>query len=1810
MKLRIERSHSLMLMFAMTGLLAPKAAIGQVLGGGSQLTCTVNSPVKPTLRGEGYTEQAGDIVITCTGGVAPEVGAVVPWVNIAVYLNTSVTSRLLPATNVSELLSEALLLIDEPNSGLQPQVPGFGPGAGLSVCTTPLSGCVEYVSRAAGSSVNVATDTPQGNAANAPGKNVFPGIVANNSVVFYGVPVLAPGNATRVLRITNIRVNAAAVAFGAADDSLTPVQASVSISGVTSLPLQGSSPLVGYVSGRVATSLENPVACGTCTGVTVNPAATLSFRENFQSAFKTRVLAQDNIAYAGQNGTPGSNGFGAQNVAGSSYNSESGLVVSVGAGQTAGLTDAGTRLKAVFNNIPAGVRILVSVANIDANGLPVAAPAVPGGLAANTGTTGYAQLTSSETGAFAPVAAQENGPGGIPMQEIAVVNGSATAIWEVINTNPNALENLRFEVCTYSPSGASVTPITANLSYAPAPLGVPASQASADLPVPRFVADSSVTRPLSSAALPNLGIAKTHAGAFVQGQLGAVYQLTVTNHATVSTDGSPVTVTDTLPSGMAVTAISGAGWTCSTGTVSCTRSDALAGGASYPAITLSVNVAGNASSPVVNHASVSGGGSPSASVDDVTTVIPQSVDAGSVGPNWIELSCPEQATAGSTVFCAVNLRANSGAVDSYAFSAAITPRATAPALATGQVGFAQSRPGAVKAVDGTHNAISVAWTNVEVMSWAQLGSIAFVMPATAGAGQAYAIAITSVNASYRGNTVPISAGLSAIVAIPSPGQPGCTANALPLQLRGEGYSEQTSDIILSCSGGTAPEVGTAIPQANFTIAYNLPITSRLLPQAGALKASEALLIIDEPGSGLPSVVRGFGPEAPRSLCATAATGCMEYVSTKAGSTVPVSTDTPQGTAASTPGKNVFQGVIEGNSVTFYGVPIMSTGSTGMRVFRITNVRVNSSAMRLVDSGPGLAVASISMSGGTAWNLTNTVPNVGFVNPGLGTVATAVGTLSQCSSQALAPAGQISFDEKFGTSFKTRLQAVTNTPYAGQSGTPAQSVPGTDYNSESNFVVPVAGGESAGLANFGTRLKAQFQVPAGVRLFVSAANVQTNGLPVVPPAIIGGSAANSLGPSYAQLTASETGAFSVVPSNTSAGSVPVVELPVTSGVATAVWEVVNKNAHTTEALRFGVFTSYASNPAQYLPAPGAVTANLSFAPTPPTFSGGTAGSASSTLPIPRFAADANTAANLFTIGSCASATAPTATSLTVSDGRGTNRFNLTATVTTSASGAGNPAGTVTFYDNGTCNRGKSDDVKCVGRRDVRGHTQHGEPQDHCDLYAFGRAIHRKHVSGTSAFVGEEQRQYRYFQQPLSFVRRTGRDLYGGSDGRGSHGNRAVYGRLATARNRRAWGRTRERNSDVAHCRAARDICDVLGRCAHGDASARFGHRVDRVTQVVTLASSKATVDFGQPLILAATLTIPAPAGVAAATGSVQFQEGTVVLGSAPVAGGVSALTVAKLLPGRHEILAVYSGDASWYGGHSEAVTVNVSNAVVAVTLASSAAITGLKLSATLTPAMGAGTVEFVDTTEKATVGSARPASGTVELAIAAEDAVKLAGHVIVATYSGSGGFAGATSNALALPALRNSAGGASQWFAPDELVSLFGSQLGGAPQAAEASALPKTLDGLRVNVADASGAVFASDLRYVSAAQVNFVMPPALANGPGLVSVLRNGVVIAAMPVRLGRVAPGLFAGSQIAPTEAGDVYLALYATGIRNASGKPALTCSVNGRSLAVAFAGPHRDFAGLDQVNVLLPADLRGNLDISLMVDGQQSNGVTVSVQ
>jgi hypothetical protein len=484
----------------------------------NQLTCATNVSVTPTLRAEGYTEQTGDVTLNCTGGTLLAPGSQIPAVNFQIFYNTAVTSRLLPVSNVSNNISEALILIDEPGSGL----PGYGPSLPQKLCPTPLTGCVQYVGTQAGPTLGTAVDScvsfgPTSCAQTSAifGANVFQGVVNGNSVTFFGIPVLAPvtSGSSRVFRMTNVRVNATSLSGGSAAGA-TPVIASISISGATSLLITNPTPTVGFVQPGLIASASSSTALNQCTSATRAAVNVLTFTENFGTAFKTRVAAQSNGAYAGQINNPGQGGNPPQNVPGTIYNSESNLVVPINATQTAGLADYGTRLKASFSNVPTGVRLWVSTVAVNNAASPVVPTGSYGAASNNTGTQTLVQLVSSETvsdgnagtsGFFPAVPSTDtSSTGSTPIVEIPVAaNGTAQAVWEVVNTNPNAIDAFKVAVyVTYSANVAQNTPpagtAQVNLSFAPTPTAAfsaaAGAAASSTLTIPRFIADTNAAR--------------------------------------------------------------------------------------------------------------------------------------------------------------------------------------------------------------------------------------------------------------------------------------------------------------------------------------------------------------------------------------------------------------------------------------------------------------------------------------------------------------------------------------------------------------------------------------------------------------------------------------------------------------------------------------------------------------------------------------------------------------------------------------------------------------------------------------------------------------------------------------------------------------------------------------------------------------------------------------------------------------------------------------------------------------------------------------------------------------------------------------------------------------------------------------------------------------------------------------------------------------------------------------------------------------------------------------------------------------------
>jgi uncharacterized protein DUF11 len=98
---------------------------------------------------------------------------------------------------------------------------------------------------------------------------------------------------------------------------------------------------------------------------------------------------------------------------------------------------------------------------------------------------------------------------------------------------------------------------------------------------------------------PSLVTTVKDSGNFTQGGSGTI-TVGVADAKTAGPTDQPVTVTVPVPAGLTATAAAGTGWSCviSTGQVTCTRSDALAPGASYDPITITTAVGKSAAATI------------------------------------------------------------------------------------------------------------------------------------------------------------------------------------------------------------------------------------------------------------------------------------------------------------------------------------------------------------------------------------------------------------------------------------------------------------------------------------------------------------------------------------------------------------------------------------------------------------------------------------------------------------------------------------------------------------------------------------------------------------------------------------------------------------------------------------------------------------------------------------------------------------------------------------------------------------------------------------------------------------------------------------------------------------------------------------------------------------------------------------------------------------------------------------------------------------------------------------------------------------
>jgi uncharacterized protein (TIGR03437 family) len=223
-------------------------------------------------------------------------------------------------------------------------------------------------------------------------------------------------------------------------------------------------------------------------------------------------------------------------------------------------------------------------------------------------------------------------------------------------------------------------------------------------------------------------------------------------------------------------------------------------------------------------------------------------------------------------------------------------------------------------------------------------------------------------------------------------------------------------------------------------------------------------------------------------------------------------------------------------------------------------------------------------------------------------------------------------------------------------------------------------------------------------------------------------------------------------------------------------------------------------------------------------------------------------------------------------------------------------------------------------------------------------------------------------------------------------------------------------------------------------------------------------------------------------------------------------------------------------------------------------------------------------------------------------------------------------------------------APEAISALFGANLATSTQVASSVPLPTQLAGVSVRLRDQRGTERNAPLFFVSPNQINFQVPPDLASGVAVLTVLNGNNAVASGTLIIAPSAPGLFTanasgaglaaavvlrvranGQQVfeavavldsqnrlvaVPIDLGDereqVFLLLYGTGIRGRSAAANVKARIGSVESTALFAGPVPGLIGLDQINLLLSRSLAGSGEVSLelIVDGKAANPVRISIR
>jgi hypothetical protein len=194
--------------------------------------------------------------------------------------------------------------------------------------------------------------------------------------------------------------------------------------------------------------------------------------------------------------------------------------------------------------------------------------------------------------------------------------------------------------------------------------------------------------------------------------------------------------------------------------------------------------------------------------------------------------------------------------------------------------------------------------------------------------------------------------------------------------------------------------------------------------------------------------------------------------------------------------------------------------------------------------------------------------------------------------------------------------------------------------------------------------------------------------------------------------------------------------------------------------------------------------------------------------------------------------------------------------------------------------------------------------------------------------------------------------------------------------------------------------------------------------VTVGMTAPTVTLGSslnPAPLSQAVTFTATLSTNAATGSITFRDGSTVLGTGSVSGGVAILTTSSLAIGTHTITATYGGDTAYSTATSGPLSQVIGKLPTSTALSQTAGAQATNSTVTFTATVSAtiptptGTVTFYDGTTVLGTGALNTnAGGSSQLTGTAAITIStLTGgsHTITAVYSGDNSFLTSTSAPL-------------------------------------------------------------------------------------------------------------------------------------------------------------------------------------------------------